>query len=336
MKQHRLAKTWGIAALTAVSAIGTGWRYPNAAYAVTFEPPTDQAPHSTTGGASRSSVFTPPNDLAPVNTTGGSSRGGFFTPPADNATPQNGTAGASRGNFFAPPADNAAPHNAAGGASRSDSFAPPPENATPQNTSGGAARGEGLARSNVYGVTYSPEGVTIPAMMAVMPDTFYGTTLEARPTVLVYTPASNAEEAIFSLKDEAKNMVYQMPVAIPAGGGVMAIELPADAPELAVGENYQWYVAMKLDNELSPASPFVDGWISRIAPEPQLTTALSQGDALAKVEALGAHGIWYDTAAQLALLKEADGSEVMSTHWYELLEAVGLAEIASAPIDIVE
>lgn len=336
MKKNWFAKTLGIAALAVVATSGASWHSPNAAYAISFEPPADNAaPRSSTGGASRSSVFTPPpGSSAPRSSTGGASRGNFFTPPPQSATPRSGTGGASRGNFFTPPADNAVPRSGTGGASRGESFTPPPDNATPQNTSGGASRGDASSRSNAYGVTYSPEGVAIPAMMAVMPNTFYGTTLEARPTILVYAPVSNAEEAVFSLKDEAKNMVYQMPIVVPASGGVIAIELPADAPELVVGENYQWYVAMKLNDELSPASPFVDGWISRIAPDPQLATALSRGDALTKVEALGAHGVWYDTAAQLAQLQKTDSSEVMANHWYELLESVGLAEIAAAPIDI--
>ena len=169
-------------------------------------------------------------------------------------------------------------------------------------------------------------------MKAVTPASFYGTTLEARPTILVYVPASNATEAVFSLKSESKKLVYQMTVAIPQQGGVVAVELPADAPELAVETNYQWYLAMKLDNELSPASPFVDGWVKRIAPTSQLTAELAQGEGLADVEVLGSNGVWYDTAAQLAMLTNAQPNDEMTNHWYELLESVGLEEIAAEPL----
>ncbi|MEL6815793.1 MAG: DUF928 domain-containing protein, partial [Cyanobacteria bacterium J06598_3] len=188
------------------------------------------------------------------------------------------------------------------------------------------------SQSNSYGDTnYSVDGLSVASMMAITPESFYGTTLEARPTILVYVPASNAQEAVFSLKDEAKEMVFQMTVAVPAQGGVIAVEMPESAPELAVDANYQWYVAIKLDNELSPASPFVDGWVKRIAPSLELADALG-GEGIADIEALGANGVWYDTAAQLALLNSAQADEAIAGHWFELLESVGLEEVATVPI----
>jgi len=307
MKQSWLAGT-----LSAVMAMGIVWTQAGAAYAVTFEPP---------------------NDLPPRG-TGGASRGGFFTPDPKNATPREGlgVGGASRGGLFTPDAENARPRRGTGGATRGDFFTPDPKNATPQRSSGGATRGEELSRSNTYGVTYFSAGLEVPSMLAVMPDSFYGTTLEARPTILIYAPASNAEEVIFSIKDEAKNMVYQTAIAVPESGGVMAVEMPADAPELAIDQNYQWYAAIKLDGELSPASPFVDGWIKRIATSPELAAALTAGNTLSDAEALGANGIWYDTAAKLASLREPANDEAIAGHWYELLESIGLADIAGAPI----
>ncbi len=307
-----MRQNWFAGTLSAVMAMGIVWTQAGAAHAVSFEPPDGSAPRG----------------------TGGASRGGFFTPPPGSATPQEGmgAGGASRGSLFTPDAEHAKPKRGSGGATRGDFFTPDPRNATPQSSSGGATRGEELSRSNTYGVTYSSAGLEVPSMLAVMPNSFYGTTLEARPTILIYAPASNAEEIIFSLKDEAKNMVYQTAIAVPESGGVMAVEMPADAPELAIDQNYQWYAAIKLDGELSPASPFVDGWIRRIAPSPELAAALAVGNALSEAEALGANGIWYDTAAKLALLQEPANDEAIANHWYELLESVGLADIAGAPI----
>ena len=332
-----MKQSWFAGTLSAVMAMGLVWTQAGAAYAVSFEPPNGSAPRGT-GGASRGGFFTPPPGSAtPREGVGGASRGNLFTPDAENAKPKRGTGGATRGELFIPPTNDSMPrvntNGASGGATRrGDFFTPPPRNAAPQSSSGGATRGEESSRGNTYGVTYSPAGLAVPSMLAVLPDSFYGTTLEARPTILVYAPVSNAEEVIFSIKDEAKNMVYQTAIAVPESGGVMAIAMPADAPELAIDQNYQWYAAIKLDGELSPASPFVDGWVKRIAPSPELTIALATGNALSDAEALGANGIWYDTAAQLALLQEPADDEAIAGHWYELLESVGLADIASAPI----
>ncbi|MEM9088498.1 MAG: DUF928 domain-containing protein [Cyanobacteria bacterium P01_F01_bin.53] len=349
MKQNWFAGTLGVVALV----LGTVGGPTGAANAVLFEPPSDNAaPRQSSGGASRGSFFTPPSDnAAPQQSSGGASRSGLFTPPPESVAPTSSTGGASRGAFFTPPPENAAPVESSGGASRGAFFAPPPENAAPQGgmssgasrsgmftaTDDGATSGatslNGVSRSNAYGATaYAPAGAAAASMLAITPDSFYGTTLEARPTILVYVPASDASEAIFSLKDEAKALVYQMSVVTPSNGGVVAIEMPADAPELAIDENYQWYVALKLDDVLSPASPFVDGWVKRIAPTSALATALAEGSGLSDIEALGANGIWYDTASQLASLQVGQADEAIAGHWFELLEAVGLADVADVPV----
>ena len=324
MKRKWFAGTLGAFALVA----GSAWSGINAAQAVSFEPPADNAaPRETTGGASRGNFFAPPADnAAPRETTGGASRGNFFAPPADNAAPRESTGGASRGDFFAPPADNASPRETVGGASRSeDAFDAESESV---KTSGPSRD----TRSNIYGATSFETGPSAPSMLAVMPETFFGTTVEARPTILVYVPRSTAQEAVFSLKNEAKDTVYEMSLEVPTAGGVVAIEMPTSAPALAVEENYQWYVAIKMEGELTPSSPFVDGWVKRIEPSAELSQVLNQSDAITKVEALGKNGVWYDTAARLAELAEDRSDSEMANHWYELLQSVGLDGIASAPI----
>ena len=321
MKQHCFLKAIGAFAI----ALGTAGTQVGIANATLFTPPTENsAPRSATGGASRSSFFVPPTDnAAPQGSTGGASRGSFFVPPTDNAAPQGSTGGASRGDFFVPPADNAAPQGSTGGASRG--LFDGPETAVAANS--------GNDRSNIYGEMILPTGSSAAtSMLAVLPESFYGTTLEARPTILVYVPASNADAAVFSLKNEAKETVYNMAISIPESGGVVAIEMPAEAPELKVSEYYQWYVAVQLDGELTPASPYVDGWIKRIEPSADMEVALDEGDALTKIATLGASGVWYDTAAQLASLQGVPANETMASHWYELLESVGLADIAAEPI----
>ena len=296
-----------------------------------FSPPADNVSPAGegTGGASRSSFFSPaPDNASPAGeSTGGASRSSFFSPAPDNASPRGESmGGASRGSFFSPAPDNVSPAGEiSSGAARGSFFEPTPGNASPsaQGTAGGASR------ANTYGAINS---ITVASMLAVMPENFYGTTLEARPTFLVYVPASDANEAVFSLKSETRELVYQMTVAVPQQGGVVALSLPADAPELALDQNYQWYLAMMLDGNLSPASPFVDGWVKRVSPDMELASTLESGEGLANVAALGANGIWYDTVAQLAMLNEAQPTDELAGHWYELLESVGLSEIAMAPV----
>jgi hypothetical protein len=171
------------------------------------------------------------------------------------------------------------------------------------------------------------------ALIALLPQNFYGTTVSERPTILVYVPASQAKEAVFSLKDENDNTLHQMTIPTADKAGVMAIKLPADAPALTVGKNYHWFLAVKVDGQLSPSTPYVDGWIQRIQPNAELATAMQQEDAFKLAKAFGKHGVWYDCVTTLAMLYSNQPSNVaLSKQWEELLSSVSLQEIVKMPL----
>lgn len=323
MKRQYLASGLSIIALVASSA----W---SSAHAITFSPPANGgAPSQATGGASRGNLFTPAGGGgAPSQATGGASRGSLFTPTSGSGAPQQATGGASRGQLFTPTSGSGTPQQATGGASRGQLFTSTSGNGAPQQSAGGASR---------VGTSYlnpSAVGANGPAaLIALLPQNFYGTTVSERPTILVYIPASNAEEAVFSLKDEAGNMQHQMTIPVAGKTGVIAITLPAAASALEVGKNYQWFVALKLDGQLSPSSPYVDGWVQRIQPSAELAVAMQQQDALKRATALGKSGVWYDCAATLASLYAAQPSSVtLTSQWSELLSSVGLKEIKTSPV----
>jgi Domain of Unknown Function (DUF928) len=311
------------------------------------------APSQATGGASRGSLFTPASGKgAPQQATGGASRGSLFTPASGRGTPQQATGGASRGSLFTPASGKGAPQQAAGGASRGDLFTPAAGKGAPQQAAGGASRGDlftpaagkgtpqqtssGASRLGTYYLNPANVGATGPAaLIALLPDNFYGTTVSEHPTILVYLPASNAEEAVFSLKDEAGNTQHQMTIPIAGKAGVIAVKLPVDAPALALGKNYHWFLAIKIDGQLSPSTPYVDGWIQRIQPSAELAAAMQQEDAMKRAAAFGKHGVWYDCVETLAALHSAQPTDVnLSKQWEELLSSVSLKDIATANIAV--
>ena len=302
----------------------------NSAYGITFTPPIDSgAPRQATGGASRGNLFTPNSrNAAPRHATGGASRGNLFTPNSRNAAPRYATGGASRGNLFTPNSRNAAPRQATGGASRGELFTPASDKGAPQEASGGASR------VGTYYLNPSTVGAAGPAaLIALLPQSFYGTTVSERPTIMVYIPATNAEEAVFSLKDEAGNTQYQTTIPVAGKTGVMGVKLPADAPALALGKNYQWFLALKVDGKLNPSTPYVDGWIQRIQPTAELATAMQQRDALKRATAFGKSGVWYDCVETLATLHTSQPKNAtILKQWEELLSSVSLKEIVKAPL----
>ncbi|MDZ7962554.1 MAG: DUF928 domain-containing protein [Aulosira sp. DedQUE10] len=302
MKRGYLVSTLSVVALMA----NTAW---SSAYALTFTPPpNNSAPSQATGGASRGSLFTPASGKgAPSQATGGASRGSLFTPASGKGTPRQATGGASRGSLFTPISGKGAPQQASGGASR----------------------------VGTYDLNPSAVGATGPAaLIALLPESFYGTTLSERPTILVYIPTSNAAEAVFSLKDEAGNMHHQMTIPVAGKSGVIAVKLPADAPALALDKNYHWFLALKVDGKLSPSTPYVDGWVQRIQPNTDLATVMQQEDALKQATALGKNGVWYDCVAILATLRNTQPTNtILTKQWEELLSSVSLKELAMAPLN---
>jgi Domain of Unknown Function (DUF928) len=346
MNYRRFAGTVGLFALVASSLLAA-----QSAQAIGFTPPPGSGtPPSSTGGASRGMMFTPqPGRSSPNTATGGASRGVMFKPAASRNAPRQATGGASRNSMFRNRANptarravggasrgimfrntaNPVARRTAGGASRGTLFVPKSGNGSPGSAAGGASR------DGVYPGNPSIVGAVGPAsLMALLPNTYFGTTLQERPTLLVYIPVSQANEADFSLKDEAGNTLFEMTIPVSGYAGVLTLQLPSDAPALEMGKNYQWFMALKVDGELKPSTPYVDGWIQRIQPSEKLATALQQaGDPLKLATAFGQEGVWYDCVATLAALRNGQADNVaLNKHWSELMASVGLKDIDTAPM----
>ncbi|AFY40666.1 protein of unknown function DUF928 [[Leptolyngbya] sp. PCC 7376] len=294
-----------------------------------FIPPSDAtAPHQSSGGASRTGGFTPPSDAtSPNQSVGGASRGFEFIPPTDNPIPQSSSSGASRDGFnFIPPPDSVAPIVASGGSSREGLFVPAPDNAKPINAASGSSR------TNLYGTSAEAFQSINESILAITPESFYGQTLEARPTILVYLPRSDAQQAIFRLKDESQNLIYEQLVPISEQAGIIMIQLPKTAPALAVNQNYQWFLTLQTEDHITPASPFVDAWIKRVEPSAELADNLMNVESAKAAEVLAQNGIWYDTVAIMADLRSLQSDVGTNEDWSELLISVGLDRVTEAPI----
>ncbi|NEQ95140.1 MAG: DUF928 domain-containing protein [Cyanothece sp. SIO2G6] len=305
MKYKVLSSTIGALCV----ALGILWVYLKPATATPFAPPSDHSvPDQSTGGASRSSFY--------------------FTPPPDNAAPNQSTGGASRENLsFIPPTERSAPNQTRSGASR-EAFIPPADNTAPRSTQGAGSR------TGDYGVNSLILSSTTPSILAITPPGFYGTTLAAKPTFLTYVPTSPITEAIFSLKDDQGNLLHEQPVSLPAEGGIVLIGLSEDAPELVVGQYYQWLLTVQLEEHLTPGSPFVDAWIKRIEPSTELAGLLEPGDPVNLAAVLAQNGVWYDTVATLATVHGNPSTSSATTleNWQELLTSVELEDMVGATI----
>ena len=285
----------------------------------------------TDSGSVHAVIFEPPPDgSAPRQAKGGASRGTIkFVPPPDRETPSRSSGGGSRGSLFIPKPGNGTPKSAVGAGSRGDLFTPKPGNETPQSSAGGASRGDSSDPTS-KNIKPPSNKVAPAAILPVLPQTFFGTTVSEHPNVLIYLPESTAKEAIFSLKDAAGKTLHQITLPVSGKPEVISVQVPIT---LEIEQNYQWFLALKIDGQLSPRTPYVDGWIQRIQPNAELVQVMQQKDRLLQAIAFGKHGVWYDCIVTLTKLRaEQPNNKILNQHWSELLASVQLKEIDKVPI----
>jgi hypothetical protein len=162
-------------------------------------------------------------------------------------------------------------------------------------------------------------------------------TVSARPTFLVYVPQTSAKAVEFTLllrdKDNSENKIYQTSVNLTGTPGIVSISLPATAPELEIGKDYKWMVAMACQTgEVNVDDPFAEALIRRIQPDSSLSQ-IDRAKPLDRVALYAKEGVWFDAVANLAaLLKSQPNDPQVASAWKELLQGAGLGEIANAPL----
>lgn len=228
-----------------------------------------------------------------------------FEPPADHA-PKNTVPGGTRGESDLQ-TQTSASHNV--------QFEPPGD-ATPVNTAAGGTRASQVEK-----------------LVALIPDNNHGRTVEPRPTFFVYMPPTSATEVFFSLQDKGRENHYYTTLAISGEGGVVSVTLPADAPELEIGKDYQWFLmAIEPESRLGPNSIGVSGWVKRVQAPAENVGELSLTH-LERASLYASSGIWYDTLKELAVGKIAQpDNTALAGQWQALLEQVGLEDIAAEPL----
>ena len=167
-------------------------------------------------------------------------------------------------------------------------------------------------------------------MTALLPDSSRGLTVEGHPTFFVYIPPTSAPQAYFIIKDTTTDLeVYQTMFPLTQTSGILGIPLPDSVPPLAVGKTYRWFVGL-LCKPSQTDLPWVEGSIERIEPNGELKTNASLEE---QAISYGALGIWYDTIDRVIQLRQQQpNNEVLGITWSELLDSVGLGEIATQPM----
>lgn len=210
-------------------------------------------------------------------------------------------------------------------------FEPPPGRGEPENTVMGGSRGY----CSATGARTWEEQMTL-----LMPEGNYGLTVSAHPKLFIYIPENITARALFvKIKDESDRDHYQK--IVPIKSGIVNISLPRTAPPLEIGKKYKVFAAMlcKYDPEqsdLDPEQPYSlnDPWtqaaIERIAPNLMIGGNQDAITGLERAALYAQQGIWVDTLAILAELRQARPADpIVAREWQRLLTAAGMETISA-------
>ncbi|MDJ0730103.1 MAG: DUF928 domain-containing protein [Crocosphaera sp.] len=204
----------------------------------------------------------------------------------------------------------------------------PPNGDRPKDSQGGASRDDGKCPQDDKALN--------PYLTAVVPANVQRLTLQSQPSIFVYIPQTTAKKAFFSLQDHKNGQHYQTFLPLEKKGGIVKVDLPADAPSLVVGNDYQWSFVMLCGDKLLPDDPAVTGTIRRVNPGENVTSQLKdwqQNPSLEKADLLGKAGLWYDMLTVLMALKREQPNNVqLNSIWSNVLQASNLDSIATKPI----
>ncbi|MGD1804308.1 DUF928 domain-containing protein [Dapis sp. BLCC M126] len=181
---------------------------------------------------------------------------------------------------------------------------------------------------------------------ALIPKTNIGLTLAEYPTFFVYLPGIEdlseylpaiEEIAEFWLADEA-GTIYKTELKLPNTNGIVMINLPEDGsiPPLAVGKVYQWGVELipSVREEVYDFDELLtSGWVKRIEISPNLLQELQNTTPDNHPKVYAEAGIWHETLDSLATLRQSNpNNSTFLTQWQDILESVGLENVANAPL----
>ena len=163
-------------------------------------------------------------------------------------------------------------------------YVPPPDSEPPRGShTGGGSRGCG-----------GEIAALAPRLSAI------GQTASTHPTLVWYVYDADAEPLELHLyqyrADNSLKEVFIRPLG-DSHPGYMAYTLPADDPDLQVGQTYVWQVVLYCDQNLEEVGQWTAADLSVVAPPASLTAPPLPDDPLQQAQRYGQAGLWYDALA---------------------------------------
>ncbi|MCC0178005.1 DUF928 domain-containing protein [Waterburya agarophytonicola K14] len=171
-------------------------------------------------------------------------------------------------------------------------------------------------------------------LTALIPEKTVGVNVSATPKLFFYVPKVSKEKTLeFVLRNQQDELIYEA-FLTTEGKGIMSVDLPANVQKDIIEQDnkYHWYLSMICNSEERSRDIVVEGWMRQSTVDVATQQKLDRTNPAQQAELYRDRGFWYDALSVLADNQQsAEELPIIRAKWTELLESVGLKEVANAP-----
>ncbi|MGF1539003.1 MAG: DUF928 domain-containing protein [Pleurocapsa sp.] len=167
-------------------------------------------------------------------------------------------------------------------------------------------------------------------IVAIIPENTVTLTASTAPKLFFYISETSQERTLeFVLRNEEDKLIYEAFLTTD-GRGIVSVEIPPEvqANLLQEKQDYHWYLSMICNAEQRSQDLVVEGWMRPSQIDPITKKQLAEADVIEQAELYNQQGLWHDA---LLVLAERKHNYAVAAKWSELLNSVGLGELASKP-----
>ena len=188
-------------------------------------------------------------------------------------------------------------------------------------------------------VISQPLTAIVPEYRSEQGNQVWGLTNMEHPTLWFYVPYAKPAlmDISFTLQDESnpgeKKIIYRnSTVAAGSTPGMIRVTVPKSSLALAPNQPYHWFLELNMGCTTGQRPIFVEGWIQRTELDRNLSKQIDRATPTEKVSLYAENGLWHDALSTLANLRATNPQDPnLNKEWQNLLNAIGLRELASHP-----
>ena len=192
----------------------------------------------------------------------------------------------------------------------------------PSNRRDGGSRGNCIANGKDF--------------VALVPDRPVNETALISSQILFYVPQTKEPKEIeFILRNRQDELVHKTLLQTTERSGIMSVAIPEQVQENSreYYGDYHWYLSLICDSQQRSKDVVLEGWIEYVELNNSVKEKINLSNSIRKSDLLQQEGIWYDALSVLAEQKKLDSDlTLIQKEWSQLLESIGLLDLASEPL----